>query len=306
MSAHDAMRSFMDQMMGAERDVPVEQRTNRKLHFTDDEVCKYYICGLNPYSLFTNTKSHLGPYNKIEDDDCKAQWEALSQEERNDYGYEYELMVFLDDMVRRLDRDIARKQDRVRQENEEPAISPELRAQVAELRLNIDSLLAKSEEEGEEGNVDEALALQKQAEALKKQQAELEDSMKNADTRSSVQKTREVCEISGIYMSSIESEQRKQDHKNGRQYQGWLAIRAKIKELKAKRLMPARRRDRGGQDYRDRDRDRSGRRDRERERGDYRSRDYDRDRRDRRDDDRDRDYDRRDRRDDRKRDYDRY
>ena len=88
-------KSLLDQLMGEERDVPLEKRKNRKRHFSDPEVCKYYICGLCPYQLFKTTKSDLGPYDKIFDDDCKAQWEALDQEEKDRYPYEKQLRDFL-------------------------------------------------------------------------------------------------------------------------------------------------------------------------------------------------------------------
>lgn len=52
--------SCMAQLMGKERNVPLEERSNRELHFWDDEVCKHAICGLCPYTLFSNTKSFLG------------------------------------------------------------------------------------------------------------------------------------------------------------------------------------------------------------------------------------------------------
>ncbi len=32
----DAQRALLDQLMGKERNVPLEQRTNRKRHFSDD------------------------------------------------------------------------------------------------------------------------------------------------------------------------------------------------------------------------------------------------------------------------------
>ena len=46
--------------MGKERNVPLTERSNRQLHFYDDEVCKFVLCGLCPYTLFSNTKSFLG------------------------------------------------------------------------------------------------------------------------------------------------------------------------------------------------------------------------------------------------------
>jgi hypothetical protein len=56
----DAMRAMLDELMGKERDVPLEERTNRGYTFSDKEVCKYALAGLCPYGLFKNTKSDLG------------------------------------------------------------------------------------------------------------------------------------------------------------------------------------------------------------------------------------------------------
>jgi hypothetical protein len=56
----DAQRALLDELMGAERDVPLQQRSHRQLHFTDPGVCKYELAGVCPNQLFTNTRSDLG------------------------------------------------------------------------------------------------------------------------------------------------------------------------------------------------------------------------------------------------------
>ena len=38
-------------------------------------------------------RQDLGHYDKICDDDCQTQFAALPQEEKDKYGYEYDLMV---------------------------------------------------------------------------------------------------------------------------------------------------------------------------------------------------------------------
>lgn len=48
------------QLMGKERNVPLTERSNKQLHYYDDEICKFTLCGLCPYTLFSNTKSFLG------------------------------------------------------------------------------------------------------------------------------------------------------------------------------------------------------------------------------------------------------
>jgi ribosome modulation factor len=43
--------------MGKERDVPLPERTGRTLRYDSQDVCKYELCGLCPYTLFKNTRS---------------------------------------------------------------------------------------------------------------------------------------------------------------------------------------------------------------------------------------------------------
>ncbi len=56
----DAMRAMLDELMGKERDVPLDKRTNRKMQFNDPEVCKYELVACCPNQLFVNTRSNLG------------------------------------------------------------------------------------------------------------------------------------------------------------------------------------------------------------------------------------------------------
>lgn len=56
----DAFRSMLDELMGKERDVPLAQRSGRKVNFSDPDVCKYQLVSICPNRLFKNTKSDLG------------------------------------------------------------------------------------------------------------------------------------------------------------------------------------------------------------------------------------------------------
>jgi len=87
--------------------------------------------------------------------------------------------------------------------------------------------MAKSEAAGEEGKVDEAEQHLREAENLKQQAREI-------DQRRYPNKTLEVCEVSGVFMSTSDSEARRQDHYQGKQYTGWKAIREKLAELQRK------------------------------------------------------------------------
>lgn len=44
-AAMDEARALLEQLMGRERDVPVDKRTNRTRKVWDDDICKPYLCG---------------------------------------------------------------------------------------------------------------------------------------------------------------------------------------------------------------------------------------------------------------------
>uniref|UniRef100_A0A7S0N5A5 Luc7-like protein n=1 Tax=Pyramimonas obovata TaxID=1411642 RepID=A0A7S0N5A5_9CHLO len=287
----DAMRAMLEELMGPERDVPLHLRTNRKRQFSDPEVCKYYLCGLSPSFIFKNTKSAddvyrvLGDYDKICDDDLKATWDALPQEEKDTYGYEYELMQLLEQLVRECDKRITRARERIQRDQDHPVFSNEDQKKLEVHKSSVKELTDAVEAASESGDIDTAQEIMAKLELAKKVQEAFEKNMQP-------EKQLSVCPVSGVYMSSTDNEQRQADHLSGKQYQGWKAIREKLKELQERKVPPkGSHRPSSDKDRRDResskDRDRD-RRDRER------SRDRDRDR-DRRDRDRDRDRDRRDR-----------
>ncbi len=51
--------SLLDQLMGAHRNA-VPGDNVKPLQYTDQEVCKYYLCGFCPCDLFTNTRADMG------------------------------------------------------------------------------------------------------------------------------------------------------------------------------------------------------------------------------------------------------
>ena len=56
----DATRAMLDELMGKERNVPLSQRVNRKIRFSDADVCKHDLAAFCPNRLFPNTRSDLG------------------------------------------------------------------------------------------------------------------------------------------------------------------------------------------------------------------------------------------------------
>ena len=56
----DEQRALLDQLMGSTRDLSDTQKDRvHKIRFSDQNVCKNYLCGLCPYVAFAATKSDM-------------------------------------------------------------------------------------------------------------------------------------------------------------------------------------------------------------------------------------------------------
>ena len=91
-------------------------------------------------------------YKKEEDDDCKVEYDALPQELKDKYGYEYELFVFLEQLVRKCDAKVQSNKRRLDEEmlSKEGTVTEEDVARLGELNEKINALTEKAEALGEE------------------------------------------------------------------------------------------------------------------------------------------------------------
>lgn len=324
------MREQMDELMGKGRD---SAAGNNQPTFDDPDVDRYFLCGCSPYELLKGTKSETMPqlerdgFLKERSESLKSQWDELTQEDKDNYGFEFELKEFLQILVDEQDRRITKAKERYEAANDiPPEIPPETKKQIDLIKEQIIELQTQSEVLGEQGDVDESVTAFNKANAMQLQLQAIEQRATPA-----APKKQYVDEVSGLVYSSTDNEARIADLQSGRQYKAWKAIRDCLEALKAQNPPRAgsknreatggssaggagagprddERERRGDDRGRERDRrdDRRGddRRDRDdHRRGDDRRGDDRRDRDDHRrgDDRRDRDYDRRDR----DRDYDR-
>ena len=58
--------ALLDQLMGASRNASLDERAREaerdaKRHFSDPDVCKLFLCGIDPYALFAGTRNELPP-----------------------------------------------------------------------------------------------------------------------------------------------------------------------------------------------------------------------------------------------------
>ena len=179
----DEQRKLLDQLMGLDRDLPPEERTGKTKTFSDPEICKHYLCGISPWYAFKNTKSSsdtckfLGyDYTKVCDDECKAQWDAISQKEKDAYGYEHDLMVLLEKLVAEVDRKIARAHDRIDKENAPTPLTDDEKRMVEAWIEEMRELDEEADKAADDREVDTCEAAVKRTEAVKKMKSDLERS----------------------------------------------------------------------------------------------------------------------------------
>ncbi|ORX46322.1 LUC7-domain-containing protein [Hesseltinella vesiculosa] len=197
--------------------------------FWDDAVCKNYLVRFCPHLLFTNTKSDLGPCNKIHNDRLR---EKYQQSEKSRYTYEEDFYRFLRQLISEVSRKINHGYDRVNQQDEkkkehkEIAIEEHQEKQVL-LEVKIKELLQQSEEAGEEGRVDEASELTDQVEKLEEELKTMKD---NQSQMQRSDKRMEVCEVCGALLVTNEAGDKPGAHFEGKQHIGYAKIREALHE----------------------------------------------------------------------------
>ncbi|KAI0064481.1 LUC7-domain-containing protein [Artomyces pyxidatus] len=280
----EMQRKLLEQMMGPE----AMGVANANLVWSDEKVCRNFLCGTCPHTLFTNTKMDLGACPKSHTERYKTEFLAEREADPSNpifqrFQMEYESNIFA--FVDECDRRIRTAQRRLEKTPEENAKTTNLMREIAEIELAIQGGTEKIETLGEQGKVEESMKEMAAIEALKSEKADKErDLQQLTDTSgaSGHQKLR-VCDVCGAYLSVLDSDRRLADHFGGKMHLGYHELRnmlIKFREDRDKRKSqpslppPAAPGSanggppRGGEhrssrdDYRDRDRERGGERDR--------------------------------------------
>ncbi|KAI9314106.1 hypothetical protein BX666DRAFT_1879743 [Dichotomocladium elegans] len=262
----DYQKAMLEELMSQYVDVDNKD-------FWDESVCKHYLVAYCPSQLFTNTKSDLGPCDKIHNDRLKERYQNAP--DKHKYHYEADFYDYLNKLVNDLARRIKNGKGRLNIQGEDKLAESrkeEREEKMVLLDVKIKEMLQKIEEAGEEGRVQEAADLTADVEKL---QAELSQLRENADGGKS-EKRMEVCQVCGAFLVTNDSSDRLEAHYQGKQHQGYLKIRETLDQMKQSRQF-GRDRDytRARYDYRndrrDGGRDRDHRRYSDRDRG-YRER----------------------------------
>jgi len=281
----EMQRKLLEQMMGPE----AMGVANANLTWSDDKVCRNFLCGTCPHTLFTNTKMDLGACPKSHTERLKTEYNQAKEENPNDpifnrFQMEYEANIF--SFVDECDRRIRAAHRKLEKTPEENAKTTNLMREIAEIELAIQGGTEKIETLGEQGKVDESMREMAAIEALKSEKSEKERELQQLTDTSGAsghQKLR-VCDVCGAYLSVLDSDRRLADHFGGKMHLGYHELRnmlAKFREEREKAKLTSSsaptamsgagsaptggstrdrggdyRSSRGGDEFRDRDRDR--------------------------------------------------
>lgn len=230
MSASEQMRAMLDQLMGTARNGP-EGAGVSGTKFDDPKVCKSFLMSCCPHEILASTRMDLGECAKVHEYALRADFER-SQKDK-DYFYDVDacehLKIFIDDCDRRTE--LAKK--RLLETQEE--LSAEVTSKAEKVHMlaeDIGKKLAKAEEVGAEGNVEESMRLMEEVEEIRKKKALAEQEYRNSMPASSYQQQKlRVCEVCSAYLGIHDNDRRLADHFGGKLHLGFIKIREKLSEL---------------------------------------------------------------------------
>jgi len=232
----EMQRKLLEQMMGPE----AMGTANANLHWSDEKVCRNFLCGTCPHTLFTNTKMDLGACPKSHTERLKTEYTAAKAANPSDptfarFQKEYEANIF--QFVDECDRRIRAAHRRLEKTPEENAKTTNLMREIAEIELAIQGGTEKIEVYGEQGKVDESMREMQAIEALKSEKADKERELQQLTDTSGAsghQKLR-VCDICGAYLSVLDSDRRLADHFGGKMHLGYHELRNMLQKFKEER-----------------------------------------------------------------------
>jgi len=248
------LKAMLDELMGKDRNMSLDEKSTRGEHWSDDHVCKSFLVRFCPHDLFTNTRADLGPC-KGTNHDVKFREIYRASTKFKKVGYENAFIRTLENVVDDMERKIRRQHERLEHDEQymrkEQEKADEFRnSRLDVLNKDIDDLLEKMAEAGAKGNVEEAQDMMKGVEGMRQER----EAIKSAQTDESRKKIflpqvkpnvpfinemkhMEVCNICGAFLVVNDTQTRVDAHLTGKQHMGYDLIRRTIKELREEREM---------------------------------------------------------------------
>ncbi|XP_029446224.1 putative RNA-binding protein Luc7-like 2 isoform X7 [Rhinatrema bivittatum] len=211
---------------------PSRDTTRQRIKFSDERVCKSHLLNCCPHDILSGTRMDLGECLKVHDLALRADYEIASKQQ--DFFFELDAMDHLQSFIADCDRRTEVAKKRLAETQEE--ISAEVAAKaerVHELNEEIGKLLAKAEQQGAEGNVEESQKVMDEVEKARAKKREAEEVYRNSMPASSFQQQKlRVCEVCSAYLGLHDNDRRLADHFGGKLHLGFIEIREKLDELK--------------------------------------------------------------------------
>ncbi|XP_028905101.1 putative RNA-binding protein Luc7-like 1 isoform X4 [Ornithorhynchus anatinus] len=206
--------------------------TRQRVKFTDDRVCKSHLLDCCPHDILAGTRMDLGECTKIHDLALRADYEIASKE--RDLFFELDAMDHLESFIAECDRRTELAKKRLAETQEEISAEVSAKAEkVHELNEEIGKLLAKAEQLGAEGNVDESQKVLMEVEKVRAKKKEAEEEYRNSMPASSFQQQKlRVCEVCSAYLGLHDNDRRLADHFGGKLHLGFIQIREKLDQLR--------------------------------------------------------------------------
>jgi len=227
----DSLKAELDELMGRERNIPLQERRKYREHYNEDTVCKYALVTVCPHDLFPNTKCDLGKCNKRHEDYFRFDFERDPNRHQYEKKYIQDAINLFDSLVSQVDAKVKKtitKQDEFSARLEQ---NPEIQEKVEAIDNEIKKKLSEAEQFGDGGQIEESEICMAQVEALKKRREELKLS---GDLNSTVGQMK-ICEVCGGMQTTTDLDRRAQMHYEGKIHTGFAILRRELEVLKKKR-----------------------------------------------------------------------
>ena len=231
----EGLRKALDNLMGKNRNLPINEQIMRKKHFDDPDVCKFFLIGFCPHELFMHVKSsNIGECHYRHDQQFKISFENDPNREYYQTKYEETLISFLESITSEVDLKMKRCLERIEAPVPDQVVNKEIQEEIEQLDQQITEKIKQAEHFGEVGMIDESEKLMKEIEQIKVQR----NVLTNTKEYPAIYKDRQmkVCEICGALQSAQDNEKRIQTHKEGKIHSAYLKIRQYLDLLRKKRM----------------------------------------------------------------------
>ncbi|KAA0184235.1 RNA-binding protein Luc7 1 [Fasciolopsis buskii] len=174
----------------------------------------------------------LGACTLIHDPALKADYRR--DPDRKKYAYELDALEHLQAFIRDSDHRTELAKAKLRETQEELTDEAQQKAEkINALSEQIGTKLARAEQLGADGRVDESLDLMKEVEELNKEKSRNESELRTAIPTSTYQQQKlRVCEVCSAYLGIHDNDRRLADHFGGKLHLGFIEIREKLAELR--------------------------------------------------------------------------